>query len=84
MVTRVEGGVTYQQVFDIENRLVSVTAGGQTTTFVYDGDGVRVKRTASGSTTVYVGKYYEVQGSTIKKYYYLGGQRIALKEGSAV
>jgi len=84
MVTRVEGGVTYQQVFDIENQLVSVTASGQTTAFVYDGDGVRTKRTASGGTTVYVGQYYEVQGSTIKKYYYLGGRRIALKEGSAV
>ena len=84
MTTRVEGGVTYQQVFDIENRLVSVTAGGQTTTFVYDGDGVRAKRTASGGTTVYVGQYYEVQGSTIRKYYYLGGRRVALREGSTV
>ena len=31
-----------------------------------------------------MGQYYEVLGSTIRKYYYLGGQRIALKEGSAV
>jgi YD repeat-containing protein len=39
MVKRVEGGVTYTQAFDAENRLTSVTTGGQTTTFVYDGDG---------------------------------------------
>jgi RHS repeat-associated protein len=86
MVTRVEGGVTYQQEFDIENRLrvVTNTTTSAVTSFVYDGDGVRAKRTASGGTTVYVGQYYEVQGSTIKKYYYLSGRRIALREGSAV
>ena len=74
MITRVEDSVTYQQVFDIENRLVSVPAGGQTT-FLYDVDGVRAKRTASGGTTVYVGQYYEVQGSTIREHYYLGGRQ---------
>ena len=86
MIARSEGGVLYQQEFDIENRLrvVTHTTTSAVTGFVYDGDGVRAKRTASGGTTVYVGQYYEVQGSTIRKYYYLGGRRIALKEGSEV
>jgi YD repeat-containing protein len=39
VITRVEGGLTYTQTFDAENRLVSVTVNGQTTQFVYDGDG---------------------------------------------
>jgi len=46
MITRVEGGVTYQQVFDVENQLVSVTAGGQTTSFVCD-------RAGNGATAYY-------------------------------
>jgi len=45
---------------------------------VYDGDSNRVKATA------YVGNYYEWTGSTTtaKKYYYAGGQRIAMRTGS--
>ncbi|MEK7784038.1 MAG: WD40 repeat domain-containing protein, partial [Chloroflexota bacterium] len=55
MVKRVEGGVTYTQTFDAENRLASVTTGGQTTTFVYDGDGNRVNKVKGTTATVYVG-----------------------------
>jgi hypothetical protein len=36
---RVEGGLTYTQGFDAENRLISVTVNNQTTQFVYDGSG---------------------------------------------
>ena len=39
VITRVEGGLTYTQPFDAENRLISVTVSGQTTQFIYDGDG---------------------------------------------
>ncbi len=73
-------GPTYSQVFDAENRLQSVTVSGQTTTFTYDGNGVRVKKAVSGgATTVYVGNYYEKTGSASTKYYYLGGQRVAMR-----
>jgi RHS repeat-associated protein len=49
-------------------------------TFVYDGDGRRVKSIFNGNTTTYfVGAHYEVTGSTITKYYYAGGQRIAMR-----
>jgi hypothetical protein len=43
MTSRSEYGVIYTQVFDAENRLVSVTVGegeeAETTEFVYNGDG---------------------------------------------
>ncbi|MBI3244234.1 MAG: RHS repeat-associated core domain-containing protein [Chloroflexi bacterium] len=79
MTTRVEGGSTYTQNFDAENRLTSVTVGGQTTTFVYDGDGNLIKKVnPNGTYTVYVGGLYEVEYSaanvaTKKTSYYPAG-----------
>jgi len=61
MITRVEGGLTYNQTFDAENRLISVTVSGQTTQFIYDGDGNLVKKVKpDNSKTIYVGGIYEV------------------------
>jgi RHS repeat-associated protein len=61
MITRVEGGLTYTQTFDAENRLKSVAVSGQTTQFIYDGDGNLVKKIKpDGSKTIYVGGVYEV------------------------
>jgi RHS repeat-associated protein len=61
MITRVEGGLTYTQTFDAENRLISVTVSGQTTQFIYDGDGNLVKKVKpDNSKTIYVGGIYEV------------------------
>ncbi|MCI0554736.1 MAG: hypothetical protein L0287_27630, partial [Anaerolineae bacterium] len=61
MTQRVEGGLTYNQTFDAENRLISVTVSGQTTQFIYDGDGNLVKKIKpDGSKTLYVGGIYEV------------------------
>jgi RHS repeat-associated protein len=50
-----------------------------TASFVYDGDGNRVAQTVNGVTTYFVGNYYEVTGSTVTKYYYAGGQRVAMR-----
>jgi RHS repeat-associated protein len=69
MTQRIKSGKTYVQSFDAENKLQTVTEGGQTTTFTYDGDGNRVKKVDPSGTTTYVGGYYEVQGSTVTKYY---------------
>jgi RHS repeat-associated protein len=66
--------------YDIENQLTGVS-NRATATFVYDGDGQRVKATFGSSTTVYIGNYYEQTGSTIRKYYYANGQRIAMRVG---
>ncbi len=61
MITRTEGGSTYTQAFDAENRLISVTVNAQMTQFVYDGDGNLVKKVKpDGSKTLYVGGVYEV------------------------
>ena len=45
MIQRKEGGLTYDQVFDAENRLVSVKIQGETygTEFYYNGDGNMVE-----------------------------------------
>ncbi len=84
MLTRVENGVSYTQGWNQENRLQTVSGNSTTTTFTYDGDGNRVKKVEGGVTTYYVGGYYEKQGSTITKYYYAGGQRIAMRKGGVV
>jgi RHS repeat-associated protein/uncharacterized repeat protein (TIGR01451 family) len=61
MTSRTEGGLTYTQTFDAENRLISVVVSGQTTSFVYDGDGNLVKKIKpDGSKTLYIGGIYEV------------------------
>ena len=59
--------------YDAENRLVEVKKNTVSmATFVYDGDGRRVKSTINGTTTTFVGSHYEVTGSTVAKYYFLG------------
>jgi RHS repeat-associated protein len=65
MTSRTEGGKTYTQTFNAENRMVSVTVDNQTTEFVYDGDGNMVKQVnADGSKTLFVsGSYQEVRTS---------------------
>jgi hypothetical protein len=38
-----------------------------------------VKATVNRLTTVYVGDYYEQTGAGVTKYYYAGGQRVAMR-----
>jgi RHS repeat-associated protein len=85
MTTRKVGSNTYTLTYDAENRLTSVS-GAASATFVYDGDGNRIKATFGSATTVYVGNHFEWTGSTttMKKYYYAGGARVAMREGSNV
>jgi RHS repeat-associated protein len=79
----VRRGSTYHLTYDAENRLTGVN-GAASATFVYDGDGNRVKATFGSVTTVYVGNYYEKEGSTVRTYYYAGGARVAMREGSTL
>ena len=82
MVRRTVGGTAYTLTYDAENRLTQVKKNGSViATFVYDGDGKRVKATVNGTTTVYIGDYYELTGSTGRKYYYANGQRVAMRVG---
>jgi RHS repeat-associated protein len=81
--TRNVGGSSFTLSYEAENRLVGVS-GAATASFVYDGDGNRVKGTIGGTTTTYIGNYFEWTGSTstMKKYYYAGSTRVAMRTGS--
>ncbi|MCU0521866.1 MAG: RHS repeat-associated core domain-containing protein [Anaerolineae bacterium] len=82
MVTRVLSGTTYTLVYDAENRLIQYKQGSTVlASYVYDGDGTLVKRVVGGQTTVYVSPSYEknLTTSVVTKYYYLGGQRVAMR-----
>jgi hypothetical protein len=58
--------------------------GSKVAEFWYDADGNRVKSEIGGVFTCFVGNYFEWSGSpsTMKKYYYASGQRIAMRTGS--
>ncbi len=76
----------YDLIYDAENRLTQLKKNGAVSgTYVYDGDGVRVKETAGGVTRVFIGAYFEWTGSTttMKRYYYAGGTRVAMRTGSS-
>jgi RHS repeat-associated protein len=84
--SRKVSGITYTLVYDAENRLVQIKRGSDIqATYTYDGDGNRVKTVVGSTTTTYVGNYLEWSGSTttMKKYTYAGGQRIAMRQGSS-
>ncbi|MCP4426739.1 MAG: RHS repeat protein, partial [Chloroflexi bacterium] len=54
MTERNDGNDNYMQVFDVENRLTSVTKAGEgTTTFFYDANGQRVMTIKPDETTIY-------------------------------
>lgn len=83
MIGRIVNGLAELFTYDAENRLTGVS-GGATASFVYDGDGKRVKGTVGDVTTVYIGNYYEISGSTIKKYYYAGSERVAMNDNGTL
>jgi len=78
-------GSTTTYTYDAENRMTAVS-GAAAATFVYDGDGNRVKGVVGGVTTTYIGNYFEWSGSTstMKKYYYAGGTRLAERKGTTL
>ena len=82
--SRTVGG-NYTLGYDAENRMTGMTVGSGNASFVYDGDGNRVQGTVSGVTTAYIGNYFEWVSSTsnMKKYYYAGSTRVAMRTGSS-
>ena len=70
--------------YDAEGHLLTASGTGLTASFVYDGDGARVKSTINGVTTTFIGNTYEKTGSTVTKYYFAGGQRVAMRTGSTL
>jgi len=84
MVSRPVNGTAYTLVYNVENQLTAYKQGSTVlASYVYDGDGVLVQKVAGGQTTVYVGPHYEKNLTTgvVTKYYYLGGQRVAMVQG---
>jgi YD repeat-containing protein len=80
------GGITYTLIYDAESRLVQIKRGSSIqATYTYDGNGNRVKTAVGSTTTAFVGNFLEWTGSTntMKKYYYAGGQRVAMRQGSS-
>jgi RHS repeat-associated protein len=79
---RVNGSQDVTLAYGAENHVTSITGSGINASYVYDGDGQRVKATVGGVTTVYIGNYYERDnGTTVRKYYYAGAVRVALRTG---
>jgi RHS repeat-associated protein len=85
MTSSTVNGVAYTQVFDAENRLMSVAVGGQTTTFYYDADGNRILTIQPNGTKVYTPfpefeKSVPTSGATTQRSSYtLAGQLIAVR-----
>jgi len=79
------GGAEWRYVYDPENRLREVWRGAErVATFRYDADGNRVLREVGEVRTVVVDDGDEVRGRVVRKAYQLGGEAVAVREGSAV
>ena len=85
---RINGSQDVTLAYDAENRVTGITGSGISASYVYDGRacpersrrGQRVKATVGGVTTVYIGNYYERDnGTTVRKYYYAGAVRVAMR-----
>jgi len=69
-------------VWDAQNHLQAVKNGSTTEeSYLYDPDGNRVKKTVGSIATFYPFPHYEMTGSTVTKYYFFNGQRIAMNKG---
>jgi RHS repeat-associated protein len=99
MTCRVEGGITFKQDYNAENRISAIhkmngdcSTGSVTESWLYgyDGDGVRVTTahytgvTLDSMTLYYMGGMYEVTGSAVKKYYSIAGQTVAMNDGNGL
>ncbi len=84
---RINASQVVTLTYGVENQVTSIIGSGVTaTSYIYDGDGKRVKATVGSGTTqtntVYIGNYYERDnGTTVRKYYYAGAVRVAMRTG---
>jgi RHS repeat-associated protein len=69
-------------VWDVENRLASVSQGAGATTFEYDYTGMRVEKNAPGATTIYPFQGYEVDpNGIVTKFIRIGIETFAANRG---
>ena len=83
MTSRYVSGSSYTLSYDAQNRLASVS-GAASATFTYDGDGNKVKVVEGGKTKIFVGTWYEKVNGEVRKYYTIGGQRVAYRKGGTL
>jgi len=79
--------------YDQENRL-SAVSGNRTASYTYDGDAgpeqsrrgnlVKAVDSSNNITMLIVGPHYEVRNGTVRKYYYAGDVRVAMRDGSTL
>jgi RHS repeat-associated protein len=60
--------------------MVGVTGTGINVAFTYDTDGKRVHQVLNNVTTKFIGSHYEIEGTTVRKYYFAGSTRIAIPQ----
>ena len=62
----------------------NASCGSSTAPFIFNGDGKRVQSSLNGVTTTFVGNTFEWTGSTttMVRYYYAGGARLAKRTGA--
>jgi uncharacterized protein RhaS with RHS repeats len=70
-------------VWDIDNRVASISASGGTTYMEYDYTGMRVKKNAPAGISLYPFQGYEIDpGGTITKFIKIGIESFASKRGT--
>jgi RHS repeat-associated protein len=86
---RTVGGVGAIFGYDELNHLTSVTQSSGTSTYVYGPDDQRLIRKDGTTVTLYLEGNYQAQSvngaaATVTKYYAIGSQRVAVREGSTL
>ena len=61
----------------LKDRLTSSTDGSTTVTYLYDEAKQRLKKTSGTDSTFYIGKYYDLEGTTGKAHIYVGDLKVA-------
>ena len=67
----------WTHVWDYKDRLTSSTDGSTTVTYLYDEAKQRLKKTSGTDSTFYIGKYYDLEGTTGKAHIYVGDLKVA-------
>ena len=89
MLTRWTPSSWFTQTWNIFNqitRTVSAVTPTLDVRYFYDADNQLIRKLIGGAHTIYIGNYYEKNLTTrlMTQYYYLGGQRIAMRVGTMV
>jgi RHS repeat-associated protein len=68
--------------WNADNQPLTVVKGGQTTTFAYGPTGDRVSKAGPNGTTYFFGRWLELSGGSLTRYYWAGHQLVAKQDGT--